>query len=174
MKADSIELICNDLLAACAQAYTEMAYAPKVPERRFVTHGQAVAVGEQLTVSCAGVKLGKPFPLPQISQVETVAIPQADFVIEIWRAGWPPPEMSSASKSLPDPSSVADAAITLSRDAATLFAYISNLSALGGLLPSIPEIETSARMSLQPMVPLGPVGQLAGWRWPMSVKLAIL
>lgn len=164
--------VLTDLLTACENAYTQ-AGAPTVPSRRFVTHGVPVVEGEQLTVNSGGVSATHPFPLAQLRAVKTTVVPSALVTIEVWRSCWPAADVTSPSKTLPSPAKFTAAAEALAKDAATLFGWIGQLAADGGLLPSLPTIATASDVSLSPMVPLGPQGTLAGWRWPIAVKLSV-
>lgn len=172
MNPDTLNLILGDVLAACATAYAQTG-APNAPARMFQTHGQPIVEGEQLTVSTLGISTVHPFPLAQLRAVRTVAVGSAGVSIEVWRSCWPAPEATShASKNLPDPGKLTAAAQILQQDAATLWGWLAQQITQGTLIPSIPTIRDAADVSMSPMVALGPQGLLAGWRFPIAVKLS--
>lgn len=173
MNPDVLQTVLTDLLTACENAYGQTD-APKIPARRWVTHGQPVVEGEQLTVTTFGLAATHPFPLQQVRAVKTSVVASAQCSIEVWRTCWPTATATAAAKTLPAPTKFQDAALALALDAATLFGWISQLAAQGGLIPSLPGISRAEDVSLGQMVPLGPQGTLAGWRWPVAVKLSVL
>lgn len=173
MNPTVLRTVLTDILAQCVAAYGQSG-APAAPARQFVTHGQPVVEGEQLTVWSGGLSATHPFPLAQLRAVKTTVVGSALVNIEVWRPCWPPAHVTTPSKTLPAPTKLQEAALDVADDAATLFGWISNLAAKGGLCPHLPGIATASDVSLGPMLPLGPQGLLVGWRWPMAVKLSVL
>jgi hypothetical protein len=170
---DVLPTILADVLAACAAAYTQEG-APPVPKRQFVTHGQAVASDEQLTVATGWVGPTRPFPLAQQRAVKSSVVGAALINVEVWRTCWPTAGGTNVQTTLPSPTKLQDAGLLLAADATTLFGWISTLAANGGLCPNVPGISTAEDVGLGQMVPLGPSATLAGWRWPITVKLSVL
>jgi hypothetical protein len=163
----------TDLLAAAVAAFDQEG-ANTAPAIQFISHSQPITYGtDQLAVWTPGIRRTKPFPLTALSAVDKTVIPGLDLIIELWRSCWPGASVSAASKSLPAPQDITTAATTLANDAAALFGHISTLIAAGTLFPSLPTIRTSSDVSLSPLVALPPQGSLAGWRFPLALKLAI-
>src|SRR5262249_30445688 len=112
-----------------------------------------------------------PFPLTQLRAPKETITPGADFAIEVWRACWPQPNVTGAGSQLASPSAFQDAALLLQQDLATLVGYLTTLGLEGLLLPSFPALKTAQDVAFGVPVPLGPTGPVAGWRWPLQVKL---
>jgi hypothetical protein len=172
VRPDTIETVLNDVLAACTDAFGQEG-ANKAPERMFVTHGQPVVTSEQLVVWSPGVRPTKPFPLTRLGAIKDSVIPGLDVTIELWRSCWPVPKAQGPTAQLASPEALTKAALSLANDAASLFGYVSGLAAAGTLFPSLPTLGTSSDVALLPLVSLAPQGALAGWRWPVALKLAI-
>ena len=168
----TVRTVLRDVIQACVDSYTHPD-APTIPHLAFVTHGQPVWIGEQLTVSSGGISSTRPFPLTRTSAVKTSVVPGTTVNIEVVRDCWPQPQVSSVSKQTVHPSRYASAAEAVAMDAATIFAYIAQRAATGILLPSLPS-STAADIALGAMVPIGPIGTKVGYRWPIQVKLAVV
>lgn len=173
MTPNTVGLLLDDLLKACVDAYAALEVAHGPPQRQLKTHGQTPAAdGEQLVVSCTSVRPARPFPATDIGPQYQALIPAADLSIWLWRACWPTADSHAQQITLPTPDAIAEAAARLAEDASTLFAYVSQLAVTGTLFPSVAGLGVGA-VTVQSMVPLEPSGKLAGWRWPLTVKLAI-
>lgn len=173
MDPTSITTALGDILTACTDAFAQDGTNP-APGLMFVTHGQPITYGvDQLAIWTPGLRTTKPFPLTRLSAIRTSVIPALDITIELWRACWPLPAVSSASKQLPNATAISTATAFLDNDAATLYGHIADLATHGHLFPSLPTIGKADDVQLQTLAPLAPQGALAGWRWPISVKLAI-
>lgn len=163
MDATFLEKVGADVLAVCEDAYGQVPDAPTIPGRRFVTHGQPVWDNEQLAVAVLAIKPTKPFPQQQISRIECAVIAGVDLSIEIVRK-W--------CTNGCDADQLAAATMLLGRDAATLWAHVAQEATGGRLLRSFPGVGCKA-VGLGGLVPVGPQGGMAGWRWPISIELAI-
>lgn len=170
--ATSISTILTDVLAACVAAYGQTG-APAVPSRQFISHGQPIWEGEQLTVCATGLSVVHPFPLTAQRAAKTTVQPSLGVSVEVVRACWPQPKVSGPGSQLPDPSAFTAAGLALAKDAATIFGWITDLAVTGGLIPSYPTIGGNNDVALGVMVPTGPQGLWAGWRWPISIKVAV-
>lgn len=162
----------SDVLGACEDAFAQTG-APAIPSRSYLTHGTPVVEGEQLTVQSLGLSVTHPFPLAQLRAVRTTVVGSAGVSIEIWRSCWPMPQVSAAGSTLPHPSKFGDAAATLALDASTLWGWMADLAVNGGMCPSFATIGIADDVSLSPLVPLGPLGGLAGWRLQMAIKISV-
>lgn len=175
MDALTLNTLLDDLLADCNDAYTNVTGAPTAPARQYVSHGLPVWAPDcdHLAVWVSGLRIVSPFPLTQLRAIEAADLPTADLTIEVVRACWPVLNpITPANVEMPSPAELTAAAKIVALDASTLMSYIGSLAASGGLFPSFPTMSNSD-ISLQPMTVLGPQGAHAGWRWPISVKLAI-
>lgn len=170
----TVGTVLSDVLAACVAAYTQPG-APDAPTRGFIAHGSPVTwEGEQLTVAAVNISPVHPHPLIQQRAVKTSIVPSLALNIECVRGCWPVPRSGGApSSQMPDPGAFTAAAERLALDASTIFGWIANLAARGGLIPSLPTISTAHDIALGSMVPTGPSAQLVGWRWPIAVKLTV-
>lgn len=173
MNPNVYALVLTDVLAACVDAYAQDG-APRLPKRAFTCHGQPPVEGEQLVVWSGGLSSTHPFPLAQLRAAKTTVVGSALVNIEVWRTCWPAPSASGVAAALPAPQAFTDATDVLARDAITLFGTLADLAVKGGLCPHLPGVSTASDVALGQMLPLGPQGTLAGWRWPMSVKLSVL
>lgn len=166
--------ILSDVLASCQAAYGQTG-APAAPSRAFMTLGTPTVEGEQLTVAWSGVSTVHPFPLSQQRAIRAVAVGSVGLAVEVWRTCWPVPQVTSPTAgTLVSPDVYTAASAGLLTDAATIWGWLSRLAVEGGLCPSLPTIAGAADVALQPMVPLGPQGNLVGLRLPVSVKLSVV
>lgn len=173
MDARILTTLSTDLLKACVDAYAQVPAAGEPPERRYVTHGPAVAAGDQLTVAVSGFKVSQPFPTTQTGPIQRSAVGAAELTVELYRRCWPVPDLGPASSSLPSAESLTDAASLLAEDAATVWLWVAGLASLGNLFPSVDGLIGVGDTAALPMLPVPVSGQVAGWRWPIVVKLAI-
>lgn len=173
MNPATLNWLLDDLLRACVDAY-ELPGAPAAPARQVKQHGQLPPWdGEQLTVACTGLRPVSPFPITDRGPHHCAVIPAADLTVELVRACWPVVEGTRASGPLvPDASQISDATRTLTADAGALWASVTPLAINGRLFPSVAGIACKDVL-VGPLVPLAPQGQLAGWRWTFTVKLAV-
>lgn len=173
MNPNTLVLILGDVLQAVTNAYGQTG-APDIPARVFTTHGTPVVEGEQLTVSSLGISATHPFPLAQLRAVRSTVVGSAGISIECWRSCWPLPNVTgNVGGTYVDPSAYSKASQALALDAVTVWGWIADLATAGTLVPSIPTIRDSADVSISPMVPLGPQGNVAGWRLQLAVKLSV-
>ena len=169
----TLATILNDILEAATDAFEQPGTNP-VPARAYISHGLTVPwEGEQLTVSSSAVNATHPFPLNQVRGIKTSLIPSLSVVVEIVRECWPEPRASAAAKSLPDPTKLTTAALSLANDASSLYGYLAQQITAGTLILSIPTINTATDFAVGQMVPTGPQGRMAGWKLPISVKLSV-
>lgn len=164
--------LAQDLLRAAAAAYTEVENAPPVPALQFVTHGDPVWYGSQLTVSIGVVRPAGPFPAASAGPARSSVIPSAEFWLEVVRDGWPQARASAAGAQRPDPAKLTAAAELLAADAAAIFFHVSALAVRGALFPSQPTI-LKGDAAVGEMISRPPNGGRAGWRWPVRVKLTL-
>lgn len=162
----SVESVLAEILAACVGAYSHTDGAPELPDRRYVTHGPIVADDEQLVVSSAGLRTAKAFPGATSAAVDCAVVAQLDAVVEVWRCCWP---MTDDEGHAPTADVLNEAGLKLARDVSTLWPYVAGLATAGGLVTGA----TCHDVALGTMTPQGPQGGMAGWRWPISVKLAL-
>lgn len=171
MDQTTVSLVLNDIMAACEAAFGQDG-APAIPPKRWISHGPLpIAEGDQLTVTCVGISSVHPFPLQGLRSVRSNVQPSAGITIEIWRTCWPTPSGTVAQKQLPNPKKLTPAALDLAADASCLFGYLIRQITAGTLCPSLPLIGQADDFAITPMVPTGPQGAYAGWRWPIAVKL---
>lgn len=173
MPASTLGLVLTDTLAACVAAFAAP-NTPVIPTRHYITHGQPVAAQEQLTVQSLGIAADHPFPLAQIRAVKSSVVAGAGLSVEIWRSCWPAADVSNPRATLPAPNKLQAAALILAQDAAALYGFFCDGAAAGTLFPSLPLIRVADDVSLSPLVPLGPQGLLAGWRFGLAVKLTTI
>lgn len=167
----------NDVLVACQAAFAQEG-TNEPPTLAYITHGPPQVFPldtptDRLIVYSPGIRSVKPMPLTRLSAIQETVIPALDIVIELWRDIWPLPEVSSVAKQTPTGDTFTEAALSLANDACALFGYVGGLAVHGELFPSLPTIGKASDLALSPLVQLAPQGRLAGWRWPIALKLAI-
>lgn len=174
MNPTTVRTVVRDILTACIAAYGAT-NAPTVPANTFSSHGQAglLPSGDYLCVWSGGLSGTHPFPLSQLGAVKSSVVPSTLITIELMRECWPAGHGSAAVKATPAASEFTDASEQLMLDEATLFSHITRLATAGTLIPSLPTINTAQDIAFSPMVPVGPLGNRVGWRWPMAVKLSV-
>ncbi len=174
MNATTVRTVVRDILTACTAAFAQP-NTPDPPANIFSSHGQAGGIqGEYLCVWSGGLSSTHPFPLAQLGAIKKTVVPSTLITIELMRECWPQAHASAAVKATASPDTFTAASEALMLDAATIFSYIAQHATIGDLIPSLPTIHTAQDIAFSPMVPVGPLGNRAGWRWPMAVKLSVI
>lgn len=164
MKADTLTVLAADLLDACADAYGEVAGAGVPPDRRYISHGQPLHSADQLTVHWT-------FLQPALVGKSAI-VPQAELIVECVRWAWPLPEANVARVDDAGTVAYAEAAALIAADATAIFTHVGRLLAAGTLFVSFPTIG-KGDATADRMTPIGPAGNVVGFRWPVRVKLTI-
>lgn len=174
MNPTTVRTVLRDILAACVAAYGQ-AGAPTIPAHRGISHGQPgmLAKGDQLVVWSGGISATHPFPLTQLSAIKKTIVPSAAVTIQMMKECWPTGDANAVAAFTASSTDYTDAAEEAALHAATIFGHLAQLATTGLLIPSLPTIHTAQDVAFTPMVPVGPLGNRIGWKWPIAIKLSV-
>jgi hypothetical protein len=156
-----------ELLGFCAAALAELPQG--APDRQYVAMGAPVLDCEQLTVHCYQIGEGQTSPatLPLDRARRAVTFPRinmAFLVVTIARECYPGPTGASLNKP-PDPAALNAAAAILCSDAWLLWNAVPAALRAGELWGGC------NFTAWEPLLPLQPSGKIAGWTFPLQVKI---
>lgn len=152
----------SDLKAAVGSAYAIAGASQDEPAVRLQT-------GLRATWDCADccwIVLQGILPSARVGNAERcLLIPDLIVTLDVARC-WPTPDDGGAV----DPAAEEKAALQIARDAEILWYGLGALRQSGELFPSFQGLDCDA-VPLGQMIPVGPLGALAGFSWRIDVHL---